>query len=912
MNLQHLFAMSAMGLGAESMYYIAIGVLACVLGAEIAGICILIRKMSTARREADLHENEENAERYHSGNAAFFLLGAVPIAAQISLLILSIAAAVTALVFVILLIVFRAKGYSLVAPSALRVSQTPVEVETVTTEETVAEDEDTTLSVFGEDTVDEEQQQEGYTEAFALSEELPEVDEEGAEEVPLIIEPVSEEASEENAEAAPEAVNATATGEPLETPVAAVLQRPAAYAGFPGNIPVYRPAYSDGQPVIEKHITETVREVIKETNTTTTVDGGNTQLTEELLKAIVEFMKLSTQKRMEQELAVENSVTKNEESVPTLSNAVANEHTADDVEDVEDVDDADDAEMDDDDDNDIELDEAEGAVGEDDTLDTDEEYESEYFTGNERIIGIDEETGWYIVAHYRKSFEAKLIQASLPIKKYYSEIKNALLSYEDTKDRISWNGNTYTNNRTPVAKINIGPKKLDLYLALDPSSLEDSVYHGRDVSDKKKYADTPFLFRVKSPRRLTLALELVRRTCEEMGLSPIDIEPVSYEKLYPIESNEDLIRRGLIREYVREEKPAATFELDPDHSPELPEEDGSVIPANANFTWEIDEEAEHEVEPESTPEPEASSDPQSVEQDQINIDDALADVLSHIGNSRSTTPVTTTTTHETVKTIERQYTEHTYSSAGTSVTYTETALPEQKQPVAVIAETGVAEELPVATVAPEEVYETSIEDAFEDVIEVDTGAAAEDELEETDGESEIIEEDEIEEAEEETEIIEEDEIEETEEESEIIEEDEPEVYEEEDEANEYEEVYEDDSVVYEEDLEESEELDPEEAEGIEEITAEAAEPAPYTPPTSASDPTVAVLDACIFDDYFENGAIVNLETLKQMDLVPATAQRLKVNATGDIKGKFTVEAHHFTLQAIKAIGDADGDSIMIR
>ena len=39
---------------------------------------------------------------------------------------------------------------------------------------------------------------------------------------------------------------------------------------------------------------------------------------------------------------------------------------------------------------------------------------------------------------------------------------------------------------------------------------------------------------------------------------------------------------------------------------------------------------------------------------------------------------------------------------------------------------------------------------------------------------------------------------------------------------------------------------------------------------------------------------------------------IKVYATGELKGQFTVEANHFTLDAIKAIGDADGDSIMIR
>ena len=69
---------------------------------------------------------------------------------------------------------------------------------------------------------------------------------------------------------------------------------------------------------------------------------------------------------------------------------------------------------------------------------------------------------------------------------------------------------------------------------------------------------------------------------------------------------------------------------------------------------------------------------------------------------------------------------------------------------------------------------------------------------------------------------------------------------------------------------------------------------------------------CLFDDYFENGAIVNLETLKQVGLAPESATRLKLYANGPLKGEFIVEANHFTIDAIKAIGDAGGDSVLIR
>lgn len=48
---------------------------------------------------------------------------------------------------------------------------------------------------------------------------------------------------------------------------------------------------------------------------------------------------------------------------------------------------------------------------EDDEDFVDDADDSDRFSGNERIIGYNEETGCYIVAHYRKSFEGRLIQS---------------------------------------------------------------------------------------------------------------------------------------------------------------------------------------------------------------------------------------------------------------------------------------------------------------------------------------------------------------------------------------------------------------------------------------------------------------------------------------------------------------------
>ena len=60
------------------------------------------------------------------------------------------------------------------------------------------------------------------------------------------------------------------------------------------------------------------------------------------------------------------------------------------------------------------------------------------------------------------------------------------------------------------------------------------------------------------------------------------------------------------------------------------------------------------------------------------------------------------------------------------------------------------------------------------------------------------------------------------------------------------------------------------------------------------------------------GTVINLELLKAHDVVLPSATVLKIYAGGTLSKAFTVEANHFTLDAIKAISDADGDSVMVR
>ncbi len=863
--------------GTDTGVLVAIGVLACLLGAEIAGICILIGKMIRARRARCAQEQYEKAEdmnasfREYAIGAVLFL-GAVPQGTYLVLTGLAAATAIASLAFLVLLIVFRVCGYDFA--STKQKSSKSNQIESTEEAWTVQPD-------AGASEEDEAQSQEAYTPIYAEEEdadepygffEEPETDDASAEEVFSYTEP-------DEIEEAPVA----ASEEISEVPAPAA----APVTADPVNAPLREaPVYADGsQPyrVVEKYVKETVKEVYKETPAPTQAPSGDVAAKNEndaVMEKLADFLDYELQKRKEEDAKATVADTHDVATFAETQNLSADEDEEDDEDEIEENDDR---ERDEDDDVD------------DEENDTD----ADCFTGNERILGFDDETGCYIVAHYRKSFEAKLIQSRANIKHYYSELKNALLSYGGNKSRISWAADSFSNGRTPVAKINVKTRTLELYLALDPESLEGSIYRGQDVGNKKKYTDTPFRYKVRSPRKLKWALELVRRTCEEQGLSPIDIEMVNYEEQYPFDTTDNLVARKLIKEYIRQEKPATTFELAPDHVPQVPDEDGSVIPANANFSWEFDNEVLEEKVEEPTPEPEPipAPEPEPAPEPQP--------------EPTPTEEPAPTVFRETTKITEMHYTEHYYGAGGTSyerMITTEEELPSISEPVtAEFEETAQESEAVPASVdtVAEEMAEEAVEEAGEEDTPVDPFAAY-DELVEmpentitgdaTDAEEEALPfrpsyyanrnyyEDES------TETAADTAFEENEE------------YSEETTEEEYsEEAYQQDG-----DDEESA------ADGYiiesEPVSEPEEEPVQKVP----ANPSVAVVDLCSIEEHFPMGAIISLETLREKELILPSATLLKVYASGSISKSFTVEANHFTLDAIQAITDADGDSVMVR
>ena len=157
--------------------------------------------------------------------------------------------------------------------------------------------------------------------------------------------------------------------------------------------------------------------------------------------------------------------------------------------------------------------------------------------------------GGKVFVQYRRSFTARLIQADDTTKYYYNKLRNALLSVERVKERVSWNYDSYNVGRRQFAKVNANRKSLIVYFALPPESI-DEKYNYRDVSEKKRYTNVPVRYKITGSRSFAYAMELLEQQRE---LFELDVDPFEEELDIPYEERTPLIRRRLIRVYAKRE-----------------------------------------------------------------------------------------------------------------------------------------------------------------------------------------------------------------------------------------------------------------------------------------------------------------------------------------------------------------------
>lgn len=153
----------------------------------------------------------------------------------------------------------------------------------------------------------------------------------------------------------------------------------------------------------------------------------------------------------------------------------------------------------------------------------------DFQTANDSINSLDKP---YIAGapsvRYLRSFTAKLCQSNDLLKVRYSEVKNDLLSFKNVKARMSWFFETFRIDNRVIAKLSINGKTLSLYLALSPQNLAGTKYHFKDVSQYKKYADTPLRMIIESKRSVKWAKELIAAVAEQNNLLRFACEEVDY------------------------------------------------------------------------------------------------------------------------------------------------------------------------------------------------------------------------------------------------------------------------------------------------------------------------------------------------------------------------------------------------
>ena len=240
--------------------------------------------------------------------------------------------------------------------------------------------------------------------------------------------------------------------------------------------------------------------------------------------------------------------------------------------------------------------------------------------GTSRIVYTSED-GWYVRVRYDRSFEAKLIQADDTLKRWYSELKNELLSYKKVTSRLSWQHEAFRLGRGTVAKLVIRGKTLRIYLALDPSAYDGSKYVVEDASEHAKFEKTPLLYRIRSERRCRYAKELIAAAIAALGGDRGQEQDTDYASV-PYENTQELIGRGLVRivEVRRRTQGGGKTELLADED-EAEDEDDLVVESSeleaeteeeaaAEPASEREQEAVSEIEPETEPEPEAVEEPE--------------------------------------------------------------------------------------------------------------------------------------------------------------------------------------------------------------------------------------------------------------------------------------------------------------
>ena len=166
-----------------------------------------------------------------------------------------------------------------------------------------------------------------------------------------------------------------------------------------------------------------------------------------------------------------------------------------------------------------------------------------------------EETAITSTSPFRKrtytslSFVGKMCQSSSEVKQYYNELKNYILRLNRTRANVSWSFDNFFVGRNSTAKLAFRGKTLVMYIALPVSEYLGTKYFPKDFGDVKKYESTPMMVKVKSPRGVKFAKELIDKAFIDL-VEKIDFVPEIYR--FPKKSTAQLIRENLAKKITME------------------------------------------------------------------------------------------------------------------------------------------------------------------------------------------------------------------------------------------------------------------------------------------------------------------------------------------------------------------------
>lgn len=109
----------------------------------------------------------------------------------------------------------------------------------------------------------------------------------------------------------------------------------------------------------------------------------------------------------------------------------------------------------------------------------------------------------------RLSFSERLAAVPQDVKGFYDEIYNAFTVYKNVIARTTFKCLSVRFNKELVAKVFIKGKTMKLALKLNATDYPENVYHQKDMSDKKTYAEVPCVVKIKSERATARAKELI-------------------------------------------------------------------------------------------------------------------------------------------------------------------------------------------------------------------------------------------------------------------------------------------------------------------------------------------------------------------------------------------------------------------